>query len=103
MGARLSWAEAGSPSASASAIRAALRRLVPRRSLPPCGGGTGRGVATNTTFAATPLPNPPPVEVGFTRLRPLDTGANPGKPGFAWGREPTEFAATSVLLATIEY
>src|SRR5262245_42541557 len=32
----------------------------PQRSLPPCGGGTGRGVATNARVSFTPLPNPPP-------------------------------------------
>ncbi len=31
-----------------------------QRSLPPCGGGTGRGVTANSEFANTPLPNPPP-------------------------------------------
>src|SRR5262249_34178888 len=36
------------------------RRLVPQRPLPPCGGGTGRGVATSTEFVVTPLPTPPP-------------------------------------------
>src|SRR4029077_7134372 len=39
-----------SPAAAASAILA-LRRRAPQRSLPPCGGGTGRGVATSTEFA----------------------------------------------------
>jgi hypothetical protein len=29
-------------------------------SLPPCGGGLGRGVHTGSPDAATPLPNPPP-------------------------------------------
>src|SRR5262245_8979803 len=38
----------------------ALRQTAPQRSLPPCGGGTGRGVTTHTEFAATPLPIPPP-------------------------------------------
>ena len=32
----------------------------PHRSLPPCGGGTGRGVTANAESAATPLPTPPP-------------------------------------------
>src|SRR5689334_8451801 len=48
------------------------RRPVPHGSLPPCGGGTGKGVAANPKFAeahrlaatlrlaATPLPTPPP-------------------------------------------
>ncbi|HLQ94445.1 MAG TPA: PHP domain-containing protein, partial [Xanthobacteraceae bacterium] len=38
----------------------AMRRLVPQRPLPPCGGGTGRGITTRTEFAITPHPNPPP-------------------------------------------
>src|SRR6476620_2625265 len=62
-----------------------VRRLVPHRSLPPCGGGTGRGVAADSMpadacpqilalgLANTPLPNPPP----------------------QGGREHTEFAAVS--------
>src|SRR5262245_4379647 len=54
-----------------------MRRLVPQRSLPPCGGGTGRGVATSTRLAATPLPSPPP----------------------QGGREHTESAARLYLLA----
>jgi hypothetical protein len=29
-------------------------------SLPPCGGGLGRGVAARSEFATTPLPVPPP-------------------------------------------
>src|SRR4051794_30259863 len=37
-----------------------LRRALPQRSLPPCGGGTGRGVTANAESAATPLPTPPP-------------------------------------------
>src|SRR5262252_4144444 len=49
----------------------ALRRAVPQRSLPPCGGGTGRGVTARTEFAATPLPIPPPPP---GRLRPSSTG-----------------------------
>src|SRR5438105_12139675 len=37
-----------------------LRRAAPQRSLPPCGGGTGRGIAAHSEIAATPLPTPPP-------------------------------------------
>src|SRR5262245_17981214 len=37
-----------------------IRRPAPQRSLPPCGGGTGRGVTTYAEFADTPLPIPPP-------------------------------------------
>ncbi|MGE0035032.1 MAG: RluA family pseudouridine synthase [Xanthobacteraceae bacterium] len=37
-----------------------LGAVVPHRSLPPCGGGTGREMATSTEPADTPLPNPPP-------------------------------------------
>src|SRR5262249_22652141 len=59
---------------SASAILT-LRRLAPQRSLPPCGGGTGRGVATSTEFVVTPLPTPPPQR----------------------GREQTAAAASTVL------
>src|SRR5262249_42020868 len=58
------------------------------------GRGTGRGVATRTEPVVTPLPTPP--EVGFTRLRPVNTWGNPGRPGFAWRREQTEFAATAL-------
>jgi tRNA pseudouridine32 synthase/23S rRNA pseudouridine746 synthase len=37
-----------------------LGRAAPQRSLPPCGGGTGRGVTANSESDATPLPTPPP-------------------------------------------
>src|SRR5262249_27110976 len=64
------------------------------RASPTCdGGGTGRRVTTSTGLAPTPLPTPPPVEVAFIRLWPLNTEANTGKPGAAWGREQTEPAA----------
>src|SRR5262249_17419394 len=44
---------------------ATLRGTAPREatavcSLPPCGGGGGRGVATDSALAATALPAPPP-------------------------------------------
>ena len=51
-------------SAHASASPA-LRRPVPQRSLPPCGGGTGRGVKSGTELAVTPLPTPPPQGYGI--------------------------------------
>jgi hypothetical protein len=35
-------------------------RLAPQRSLPPCGGGTGWGVVTNSEPVGTLLPTPPP-------------------------------------------
>src|SRR5215510_9688852 len=41
-------------------LSSALRRAAPQRSLPPCGGGTGRGVTANTEAVATPLTIPPP-------------------------------------------
>src|SRR5205807_1057733 len=65
------WREDGHEDSSADMI-AVLRRLVPQRSLPPCGGGTGRGVSACTVFSkwirsdrtfstrGTPLPTPPP-------------------------------------------
>jgi tRNA pseudouridine32 synthase / 23S rRNA pseudouridine746 synthase len=37
-----------------------LGRAAPHGSLPPCGGGTGRGVTTDSAVAVTPLPTPPP-------------------------------------------
>src|SRR5262245_61172161 len=36
----------------------ALRKPSPQRSLPPCGGGTGRGVIPNTEFTVPPPPTP---------------------------------------------
>src|SRR5690349_24449888 len=65
-----------------------LGRTVPQRSLPPCGGGTGRGVeraqrlfelcanlrarqTSRSVFVATPLPVPPPLK---GRSRPSATG-----------------------------
>jgi iron complex transport system substrate-binding protein len=40
-------------------------------SLPPCGGGVGRGVVADSEFAVTPLPVPPPPQ---GRSRPSSTG-----------------------------
>ncbi|MDQ2079263.1 FAD binding domain-containing protein [Xanthobacteraceae bacterium Astr-EGSB] len=37
-----------------------LASASPHGSLPPCGGGAGRGVATNSEPGTTPLPSPPP-------------------------------------------
>src|SRR5690349_10840 len=72
-------------------------RAVPQRSLPPCGGGTGRGVerarrlllvlfatlrarqASRPVFVATPLPVPPPPK---GRSRPSSTGCGGREP---WG------------------
>src|SRR3954468_24515419 len=51
-----------------------MRKAAPPGSLPPCGGGTGRGVSSGTEVAATPLPDPPP----------------------QGGRELTEFATATV-------
>jgi probable rRNA maturation factor len=41
----------------------------PRGSLPPCGGGTGRGKAKNAVLAKDPLPHPPP-QGGRERAEP---------------------------------
>src|SRR5262249_29166701 len=68
-----------------------LQGLVPQRSLPPCGGGTG--VATRTELAATPLPTPPPTQVGPARLAQSD--AQPGQARVAWERKQTESAASA--------
>ena len=55
-----------------------LQRLAPHGSLPPCGGGTGRGVAASAGLAVTPLPTPPP----------------------QGGREQAEFVATAIARRT---
>src|SRR5689334_11557340 len=44
----------------ASGAETEIRKPAPQRSLPPCGGGAGRGVTTYAEFADTPLPIPPP-------------------------------------------
>jgi ribosomal protein L11 methyltransferase len=44
----------------------ALRRAAPHRSLPPCGGGTGRGVTANSESAVPPSP-PLPRKGGGSR------------------------------------
>jgi hypothetical protein len=57
---------------------------------PPCGeGSAGVGVArcgTSVPYDTTPHPNPPPREVGSTRLR-HQTGSKSDKSDFDWGRE----------------
>jgi probable rRNA maturation factor len=63
-------------------------RRSPHGSFPPCGGGTGRGVAADSEHAATPLPNPPPAQVGPARLAHDD--AQPGQARAAGGREQSE-------------
>src|SRR5262249_12916645 len=64
------------------------------RSPPPCGEGLGAGVMPNDEFMphrATPLPTPPPPQVGPARL--AHDNAQPGQARVALGREQTEFAA----------
>src|SRR6266540_231895 len=39
-------------------------------SLPPCGGGVGRGVAASSVLVVTPLPVPPPKGEGTLRHWP---------------------------------
>src|SRR5262245_52618070 len=53
-------ATGGTYRSPAAAWRFACKEPSPQRSLPPCGGGTGRGVTGNSEFANTPLPGPPP-------------------------------------------
>jgi protein ImuB len=56
---------------------------------PPCGEGSGVGVArrgTSLPHGTPPHPNPPPREVGSTRLR-HQTGSKSDKSDFDWGRE----------------
>ncbi|HEV3371621.1 MAG TPA: DNA polymerase Y family protein, partial [Xanthobacteraceae bacterium] len=56
---------------------------------PPCGDGSGVGVArcgTPVPHGTTHHPNPPPREVGSTRLR-HQTGSKSDKSDFDWGRE----------------
>ncbi len=89
----------GLPSATTWKVmgRAVLSGATPQRSLPPCGGGTGRGVDASAEFAATPLPNPPPSQVGLARLahensqrgqtRVAHENSQPGQARVAWGRE----------------
>ena len=62
---------------------------------PPCGEGLGVGVlrrGDGVPNLTTPLPTPPPAEVGYIRLRPPKM-PNSGKPEFGWGREQTELSA----------
>jgi hypothetical protein len=49
---------------------------------PTCGGGVGRGKA-RTNLRASPLPNPPPTEVGLARL--AQNSAEPGQAGVPAG------------------
>jgi tRNA pseudouridine32 synthase / 23S rRNA pseudouridine746 synthase len=64
-------------------------RASPQRSLPPCGGGTGRGVTADAESAATPLPTPPPPP---GRSRPSSTGYG--------GREPARRVASESVPRT---
>ena len=48
--------------------------------------GERGGVFVGQCIAQPPLPNPPPVEVGCFRLRPVNM-PNSGRPEFGWGRE----------------
>ena len=52
-------------------------------------------------IATTPLPSPPPVEVGCFRLRPSDM-PNSGKPEFGWGREQAATAATALPFREVD-
>src|SRR5438105_717825 len=58
-----------------------MRGTAPQRSLPPCGGGTGRGVTSDSESGTTPLPTPPP----------------------QGGREQAEFASRSSLHSPDRY
>src|SRR5262245_58490892 len=70
---------------------------------PPCGEGLGVGVSDCGTAVAkriTPLPSPPPPELGFTRVRHLKRPKS-DKSDFGWGREHTESAARSVSISLV--
>jgi hypothetical protein len=59
---------------------------------PPCGEGSGVGVArcgTSVQYGTTPHPSPPPREVGSTRLR-QQTGSKSDKSDFDRGRESAQ-------------
>src|SRR5215467_2665203 len=60
----------------------AMRRTAPQRSLPPCGGGTGRGVTTNSDFAVPPSPPLPrkSLHSGRPCARPGGGGSRPSLP-----------------------
>ena len=66
-----------------------------RASPPPGGEGLGVGVRKITASIlpnrATPLPTPPPPQVGLARL--AHNNAEPGQARVPWGREQTELAA----------
>src|SRR5262245_39779841 len=55
--------------------------------------------ATSGRHRTTPLPNPPPTQVGPARLAHDKT--RPGQARGAWGREQTEFAARMCSLASL--
>jgi tRNA pseudouridine32 synthase / 23S rRNA pseudouridine746 synthase len=69
-----------------------LGSAAPQRSLPPCGGGTGRGVTADAESAATPLLTPPPPS---GRSRPSSTGYGGREPARRVASEPQEGAAAS--------
>src|SRR5215208_6073553 len=70
-----------------------------RASPQPAGEGLGVGVAdwrTNVPTRTTPLPSPPPTQVGLARL--AHHKARPGQARGARGREQTAVAARSAWL-----
>ena len=50
-------------------------------------------------LAATPTPSPPQPAAGLPASGKLEAGPNPGKPGFGWGGECTDYAATDLRRA----
>jgi hypothetical protein len=74
---------------SAAAPEQLMRDSAANFSPPPCGEGSGVGVArcgTPVPNGTPPHPDPPPREVGSTRLR-HQTGSKSDKSDFDWGRE----------------
>src|SRR5262249_38375608 len=80
----------------AARARSRRRHMLARLPSPLWGGVGGGGGGCSDSFrkiAATPLPNPPPQQVGPARLAHY-TMRNRASPGFDGGREQTEQAVT---------
>src|SRR5215831_10517210 len=64
---------------------------------PPLWGRVGEGAGAHgkrrCVNLATPTPSPSPAGCGLARFRQILKRPNPGKPGFGWGGECTEYAA----------
>jgi hypothetical protein len=63
-------------------------------------GCAASAVGVVRRFADGPPPPTPPSRLRAARFRQVFKSPNPGKPGFGWGGEQTEFAARMISYRT---